>query len=149
MKFRFVNDGVLQEKIDWRPTKILKFGDFQPKLVALVKIFFDIFGKISSNLIFLVIEKWKNGLPDAIWLRIVNFFRNTLIMSTNRSELKKRLFSTKYHHECNFFTFYFPKSFKYAEIFSKMSKKILTSVLNQGKKSPNIKISVGRQSIFS
>ena len=41
--------------------------------IALVKISFDIFGKISANLNFLVIEKWKNDLPDANWLKMVNF----------------------------------------------------------------------------
>ena len=50
MKFRFVNDGVIKEKFDWRLTDILTFGDFQPQLRAIVKIVFDIFVKILANL---------------------------------------------------------------------------------------------------
>ena len=95
-------------------------------LVLLVKIFFDNFEKFQQIWNFLVNEKWKNGLPDDILSKFGHFFISVIFSTVLRWLWKNGQFLIKCRQEGHFSTFHLPKSFKFVEIFPKLSKKILT-----------------------
>ena len=96
-------------------------------LALVVKNFFDNFGKISTNL--KLFGKWKvEKWPS--WRHLVKiwpFFIITSILRRKWLKWKNGQFLTKCHQEGHFSTFHLLKSFKFVEIFPKLSKKILTT----------------------
>ena len=77
---------------------------------------------------FLENEKWKNGIHDDVWLKIAHFSIQTYLKGdTEKLTIFNQLASGR-----PFFHFSITKKSKFAEIFPKMSKKILTSATNLG-----------------
>ena len=102
-------------------------------LALVVKIFFDNFGKISKNLE--LFSKWKvEKWPS--WCHLVknwSFFHFSHFLDSIEVIMKNGQFLTKCGQEGHFSTFHLPKSFKFVEIFPKLSKQFCPSLSTRAK----------------